>query len=304
MYRMLLKAALAGAVLTAAPAAAQTPDSDIWVASLERTGGVLRLGEPTNITDRAGYDNQPHFADDHRAIYYTRIDDAGQADIWRYDGAGGHRNITRTAPESEYSATPLPSGDGFSVIRVERDSTQRLWRFGHDGSNARVVFNDIAPVGYHAWADGNRVAMFILGQPSTLHLGDVRTGDARVVESAIGRSIQKVPGRVAISFLHTPSPAGAMLRILDVESGVITDIAAPPQFTVQGRSGPESRPAEYHAWLPDGTLITPAGSVLYTWDREAREWRQLADLSSAGLTLSRIAVSRDGTRIAIVGERR
>lgn len=293
---------LAGA-LTAAPAAAQSPDTDIYVAALIRDGGGLRLGEPINITARIGYDNQPHFIGGTHDIWYTRIDDSGQADIWRFSD-GAHRNVTATAPESEYSATPLPDGSGLSVIRVERDSTQRLWRFDADGGNARVMFEDVAPVGYHAWADTERVAMFILGQPATLQLGDVRTGAVRVIASSIGRSIQKVPGRVAISFLHTPPDGDAMLRMLDVDSGTITDIAAPPRFAAPGATLRASRPAEYHAWLPDGTLITAAGTVLYAWSAAAGEWRIIADLESAGIVMSRLAVSADGGRVAFVGERR
>lgn len=294
---------LAAAAAVPAAAAAQTPDTDVYMATLSRAADGLRLGEPVNVTVRAGYDNQPHFIGGTHAIWYTRIDETGQADIWRFSD-GEHHNVTATAPESEYSATPLPDGSGLSVIRVERDSTQRLWRFDPDGGNARVVFEDVAPVGYHAWADANRVAMFILGQPATLQLGDTRTGAARVVASNIGRAIQKVPGRVAISFLHTPPAGDAMLRMFDVESGEITDIAAPPPFTVPGANGSVARPAEYHAWLPDGTLITAAGSVLYAWSGDVGAWNIISDLEGAGIVVSRLAVSADGRRIAFVGERR
>lgn len=294
---------LAVAAATAVPAAAQSPDTDIYMADLLRTDGGLRLGEPINITGRAGYDNQPHFVYDTHTIWYTRIDDSGQADIWRFRD-GTHTNVTATAPESEYSATPLPDGSGMSVIRVERDSTQRLWRFDADGGSARVVFEAVAPVGYHAWADADRVAMFVLGQPATLQLGDVRTGAARMIASSIGRSIQKVPDRVAISFMHTPPNADAMLRMLDIDSGTITDIAAPPRFAAPGATLRDSRPAEYHAWLPDGTLISAAGSALYAWSAPRGEWRVIANLEAAGIVVSRLAVSADGARIAFVGERR
>jgi hypothetical protein len=283
--------------------------SDIYVAGLVRSDGGLVLGPYENVTRRAGYDNQPHFTLDGGAILYTRIDETGQADIWRYDlGARTSRALTRTAVESEYSATPLAEG-GFTVVRVERDSVQRLWRFDDDGSNPSVVFEHVKPVGYHAWGDATRAAMFVLGQPATLQLGDTRTGSARVIVSSIGRAIQKVPGRAAISFLHMltppagePGAAGWLLKVLDVETGALTDLAAPPYYVETVGSREVVRAAEYHAWLPDGTLITAAGSRLYAWDAGSGGWTVIADVAGDDLHISRLSVSPDGTRLAFVGQ--
>src|SRR5204863_1020224 len=71
--------------------------------------------------------------------------------------------------------------------------TQRLWQFTADGANPRVVLENVKPVGYHAWADNQALALFVLGQPATLQLADTRTGIATVLASDIGRSIQRIP---------------------------------------------------------------------------------------------------------------
>jgi hypothetical protein len=96
------------------------------------------IGEVTRAVARPGYDNQPFSRPDGRGFWYTAIDDLGQAGIYCYDLALCDTSpLTTTASESEYSATPLGSGEGSSAIRVEADSSQRLWRFDVDGSNAR-----------------------------------------------------------------------------------------------------------------------------------------------------------------------
>src|SRR6267378_1894361 len=95
----------------------------------------------------------------------------------------------------EYSPTPLPDGKGFSVIRVEADSTQRLWAFDRDGSRPRLVLDSIKPVGYHAWADAHALVLFVLGSPPTLQIADAGSPGARgeVLAHDIGRSLQRIP---------------------------------------------------------------------------------------------------------------
>ena len=59
------------------------------------------------------------------------------------------------------------------MIRVEADSTQRLWRMPLDSTAPSVLFPDIKPVGYFAQVDDSTWAMFVLGAPATLHVGTV-----------------------------------------------------------------------------------------------------------------------------------
>ncbi|HXI35270.1 MAG TPA: hypothetical protein VNH63_14395, partial [Gemmatimonadales bacterium] len=86
---LLLLAALA------APAAAQVPATDIFVATLKG----WQVGTPVNVTHRAGYDNQPGFLPGGRAFLYTVIGDDAQADIYRYDLAAGKSTRLTTTTE-------------------------------------------------------------------------------------------------------------------------------------------------------------------------------------------------------------
>ncbi|MCY7378713.1 MAG: hypothetical protein LH467_05150, partial [Gemmatimonadaceae bacterium] len=149
---------------------AQTPNPDVFLAPLTRRGDSLIVGPAENVTRRAGYDNQPSFTPDARAVLYTAVGADGQSDIWRYDIRTRRAVRVTATPESEYSATVMPGGKRFSVIRVERDSTQRLWSFALDGSDPRLVLTALQPVGYHVWLRADRLAAYVLGTPSTLHV--------------------------------------------------------------------------------------------------------------------------------------
>lgn len=276
-----------------APVVAQVP-TDIHLLELTASSGSLvAVGAPRAVTDRDGYDNQPAFTADGSALLYTSIRE-GQADSYRYDLASGRTvRITRTA-ESEYSPTPMPGSPRFSVVRVEADSAQRLWSFAPDGVDARLVLEGVAPVGYHAWLpDGRRVALFVLGDPPTLRLADVATGEAEVVASDIGRSLQPVPGRAAVSFTHRID-GGWWIRELDVGSSAIRTVAPLPAEDA------------YHAWTPEGGLLTAHGTRILRRSEEAGgTWVPVADVAEWGLgPVTRLATSPDGRHLAFVADRR
>src|SRR6266540_2471943 len=150
------------------------PATDIYLAGLRVARGRVTVDAPVNVTARPGYDNQPFFLPDGRAFLYTSIREDSQADTYRYDLERGRSVRLTTTRESEYSPTPLPDGNGFSVVRVEADSTQRLWAFDGDGTRPRPVLDSINPVGYFAWGDAHTLALFVLGTPPTLQIADTR----------------------------------------------------------------------------------------------------------------------------------
>jgi hypothetical protein len=173
----------------AASAAAQAPPTtDIYLARLTIQNGRVSVGAPTNFTNRPGYDNQPRSRQTVARCCTRRREKDAQSDIYRYDVTTKTISRVTATPESEYSATVMPGGRRFSVIRVEADSAQRLWSFALDGSDPRLVVESLKPVGYHVWIDANTLAMFVLGSPNALVFGDLRTKKMDTLARGIGRS--------------------------------------------------------------------------------------------------------------------
>jgi WD40 repeat protein len=275
-------------VVGAMPALAQAPDTEIFLIPITSSDSGPALGLPRNITNRPGYDNQPAFTPDGQSILYTSAGEDGQADIFRYELASGIvTRLTSTAPESEYSATMIPGQRAISVVRVERDSTQRLWRFPLRGGAPSVILPDVQPVGYYAWADSTTLFLFVLGDPPTLQRANVREASVYTVDDSIGRSIQAMPdGGVSIVLKRSPDE----WWIARVDPA--TDSIAP---LVRTRPGQED-----YAWMPDGSLLQADGATVYRWD--GGEWTPIATFSEPGLArLTRLAVSPDGRWLAAVG---
>lgn len=272
-------------------AAVDPTATDIWIAELARDDEGIVVGAPVNLTDRDGYDNQPHFLPDGDAFLYTSISDDGQADIRRYSLASGRTTRVTRTPESEYSPIPLADG-GFAVVRVEEGGRQRLWSFDADGTPRAPIFASIEPVGYHAWLGGSRVALFVLGEPPTLVIADVTDATVTEVLVSIGRSLQSVPGRGSVSVVHKVAENEWNLVEVDPGGVDLTTIAS------------ALAPSEDHAWTPSGELLMARGSLLYQWHPDAGAWREIVDLSESGIgAITRLAVAPDGERILMVGQR-
>jgi dipeptidyl aminopeptidase/acylaminoacyl peptidase len=283
------------------------PATEVYLAARVATAPAAGagIGAWTNISNNAGYDNQPSFLPDGSAVLFSSSRDGKQTDIYRYDlGSRQVSQVTRT-PESEYSPAVTPDGRTFSAVRVEADGTQRLWRFDLDGSNPRVVLEHVKPVGYHAWIDGTRLALFVLGAnnaPATLQLADTTTGAASIAVTGIGRSLLVRPKTGTVSYLAT-GETPRMLKEIDPRTGAIAPIVAPPQGSQDA------------AWAPDGLLLMAAGTTIYAWRPGAAGWSEYATLDDAAGrgaapappavgSITRLAVSPDGRWLSFVAEPR
>jgi len=298
MRRCVILPLLVGAGAVELPAQAQAPPTtDIYLTQLVRTQGRLTISAVRNVTRRTGYDNQPAFSLDNRTLYYTSNRGDGQSDIWSIDlPTNRHSQVTRT-PESEYSAAVTPDRRSLSVVRVERDSTQRLWRFPLGGGRPCLVIDRAKPVGYYAWVNDSIVVMFILGRPATLQVGNVDAQRVDTVASVIGRSIHRIPATSRISFVDKTDSTQWWIRSLD------------PATRQHTRLAPLPPGVEDYAWTPRGELLTSDGKgSIMAWQPNAAQpnyaiWRSIGTLDStvAG-KITRLAVSPNGKWLAIVAE--
>jgi hypothetical protein len=281
-------------LLVGSSQAQDVPSTDVYLVDIEGSGDEKpELGETANLTDRSGYDNQPAFLPDGSGLLYTSIRD-GQADIYRFDFASKTSiAVTRTL-ESEYSATPIEGGAAMTVVRVDAEGRQLLWRFplsSGDDDKARLLDVGVEPVGYHVWGDHDAVLLFVLGEPHTLQWRD-REGTLRTVASNIGRSLHRIPGSDRFSFVQKRDD-GWSVDSFDVGSGEVKTLIG---------TRPER---EDLAWDPEGRLWMADGSRLYRYCPACGGgWRLMVDLGRDGVgEVSRLAFSPDGRRLAFVATR-
>jgi dipeptidyl aminopeptidase/acylaminoacyl peptidase len=275
----------------------QAPPTEVYLTDLNVDARPLSASVPLNISNNPGYDNQPSFTPDSKGVLFSSNRDGKQMDIFRYDiDSKTLTQLTHTA-ESEFSPLVTPDGQTFSVVRVEADGTQRLWRFDLDGSNPRLILENVKPVGYHVWIDATHLGLFVLGaagQPNTLQVADTLTGKADVLASTIGRCLQLRPSRKTLTFVSkTATPW--MIKEFNPATRAITDLTQ----TVEG-----SEDFTWNNQSGDERLFMARGPKLFAGLLPAVEWREMADFSSAGIrTINRLAVRPQGQpALAFVAE--
>ena len=264
--------------------------SEILLFDLSIKKDKLVLSNPKNITNHVGYDNQPSFHADQPLIFYSSFNPDGRSDIKSYDYKRDEtRSVTQTT-EREYSPTLTPDKQFVSCIIQRDDGAQNLGKYPVGGGQPTVLIDNLI-VGYHAWIDQDRLLLFVLGEPQTLHLYNVKTKEDKVIAEKIGRSLHKIPNQNAMSFVHKISDSEWIIKRWDAATSEITTIAK----TLPGR--------EDLCWTPQGRIIMSDGTRIYSIDPlNEKEWSEVS-IKFGGEQLkgvTRLSLNSKGNRLAVV----
>jgi predicted nucleic acid-binding protein len=277
------------ALLFVSLTASAQPATEIYLFDLVIKKKSVSATKPVNITNHKGYDNQPFFHPEYAQVYYSSFNDDGRSDIRMYDySTNTSKSITQTQ-EREYSPTITPDRDHLSCI-IQRDSgAQDLGKYPIEGGVASVIIDNLI-VGYHVWADNSHLALFVLGTPNTLHYVRLPTKKDTILAENIGRSLHRVPGESAISFVHKVSEQEWIIKKLDTHSMQITAVAT----TLPGRDD--------LSWLPDGRILMSDGTALfYLKPGPQATWTKVEVVDGSMLKgVTRLAVSSNGKKLAVV----
>lgn len=283
-YLMMIAALFMATVLLA-----QT-GSEILLFDLKLSKNKITISNPKNITNHKGYDNQPSFHTDQPLLYYSTFNDEGRADINSYHyKTGKTTSITQTS-EREYSPTLTPDKNSLSCIIQRDNGAQDLGKYPVDGGDPSVIINNMT-VGYHAWADNSHVALFILGEPHTLHYLRLPTKEDTILAQNIGRSLHKIPGERSISFIQKTAGNNWEIKKLDSESMKISTLAT----TLPGR--------EDIAWTADKKIVSSDGTKIYFLDpAKGEKWMEVTIQSGSELLkgVTRLAINAKGDKLAVV----
>ncbi|KGJ87472.1 TolB family protein [Thalassotalea sp. ND16A] len=268
-------------------------EDEIFIAELKQD----KVISVKNISNRAGYDNQPHFTPDSSQLFYTAMygeDEDAQTDSISYDiKTGSSTNLTNSSA-SEYSPTVMPDNQSFSVVYVGEDGRQRLSKYPLTGGPASSLvaqlnknFNDI---GYQVWLNKDELLLFVLAQPMQLQRVNLLTGNAHILDTDIGRTLRKLPSSNLFSYTKAKADKW-QLHVYDPQAGSIAEKNTLPVDNM------------YYAWHRNGHLLSADKAVVMKtdiWQAKAT-WQPWIDFSNyCSGSITRMDMASSGTMLAFV----
>lgn len=284
----LLSLALAAMTL---PVVAALPQYNLYLTDLSKD---LSVSNTIKINKTATYINQPTFSADGESLFFTLeqgLDTAVQTDIGRYRIADKKQDVLTKTALSEYSPTLLPDGSGISVVVVEADQTQRLWKVDWQG-NTSLLNAEPKGVGYHAWGRDQDLLLFILGDKEDNHTVRYLDKDGKLTTLAtgVGRALSWQPGTQK-GYYTEAKDKQLYLSFYDVKTktATATELALPEQ-------------GQDLVWWSADTLLVSAGRKIYQWHASGKQgWTLWLDLSKACSTeVSRFALNKERNQLAFV----
>ncbi|WP_371372788.1 TolB family protein [Thalassotalea aquiviva] len=258
----------------------------------------------SNISQRLGYDNQPHFSPDSKSLLFTSMfteqsvdgKQTSQTDSMRLDLATGSLVNLSQSTASEYSPTVTPDKNHFSVIRVGDDGRQLLWQYPLEQVSAAKALNrkvsllpEVYDVGYHVWLNQAELLLFILGQPMTLERVDIKDGTRQIVDTNIGRTLRKLPNQPLFSYTKAIG-----------ENWQVNIYHPENQESISSVTLPNNN--MYYAWHNDGDVLSAKqAKIMKAEPKSTANWTLWHDFSAHCLgDITRLVMSNNSQYLAFV----
>ena len=274
-------------ILSTTNAIGQLPKTDVYVATIKNLGSKPMMTSLSYISsfNIDGYNNQAKLFDYDKIYLSCAIDTHKITDIYKIDlDTKEVIQVTATEQISEFSPTPSPIKNHFSVVRIEADGTsQTLWLYPEDQSNKGYrILKKLSNVGYHCWINEDKVALFLVGKPHTLELAQLSTGKIEVIAEDVGRCI-KYDSENYIYFVQKVRADFWLLKSYHLADKAISTICQMPQNR------------EDFEILPNGSFLVGDGSSIKTFNPEKDStWNIAFDLAEQNImNINRVNVLRD-----------
>jgi hypothetical protein len=266
------------------------PNSDVFLFDLNTKDGVFELSNMKNISNNDGYDNQPSFLDNNTILYAGSRN--GQTDIVKYNINYDSKIFINHTEGGEYSPLKIPNQNAVSAIRLDPDGKQFLYKYNLKNGEYETLVDDVI-IGYHVWYNNSIIVSSVLEDGGlSLYINDIKSKKSYFQQKNIGRSLHKIPDSNLVSYISKEDNNVWQIKSLNPNSRTTNTIIA------------SIDKAEDMCWLPNGTIVMGKDKVIYTYTPNKSEtWREVASLENFNIkNITRLAVSPDGKKIAIVAE--
>lgn len=263
-------------------------NTEVFLFDLSKDG---KLTNQKNISKNPGYDSQPSFYTKDQLLFAATRN--GQTDILLYDINSNKKIdfLSNTPKGGEYSPQRIPGSKNVSAVRLDNNGLQRFYSYNFTTKESKEVIAELK-VAYPMWYDKNTViSSVIVGNNLDLIISDIKSKKNHTVQKKVGRSFHHIPNSNLVSYISKENDQWEV-RSLNVKTKKTQKIVN------------TSGNYEDICWLPDGTILQAKGNQILKFNPKTdSDWSVFHSFKNTGIhKISRIMVSEDGSKIAIVAE--
>ncbi|MBT8263587.1 MAG: hypothetical protein KJO05_12240 [Bacteroidia bacterium] len=267
------------------------PYTEVYIADISITEELIEVGNVVNISNDEGYDNQPSFQSDNLVLFAGN--NKGQTDIAQYNIRFNMKFwYHKGSASSQYSPQRIPNSQHVLSVHLDTNGRQRLFHHHLTSLEYKEAHPDVR-VAYFAMYNENILLGSVLGEENLdLVVANIETKQVDTLAYNSARSFHKIPESKSMSYTFVNEEGNHDVYQLDMDS-------FESFFVTQLPIGVQD-----HVWLNGTTLLIGSGSRLYKFDLFGDgTWTEVADLSEYKMdNITRLAISPDGTKLAIVAE--
>jgi len=264
-------------------------NTEIYVFDIAPSYAGFELLNARNISNNAGYDNQPSFISDDTVIFAGNND--GQTDISEYDLNSDLQKWVNSKTEGgEYSPQKFPSNNDVAAVRLDKDGLQRLYSYNVKTGNSTEIIEDLQVAYFAFYNDKKMLASVLNNDKLDLVMIDLTSKIADTMFYNAGRSLQKVPKSNSMSYSLVNGEGNLDLYLLDMNSYESFFVCELP-IGIQD-----------YVWINDTQILVGSGNRLYMYDTlGGSDWNRVASLEEYGIkNITRMAISPNGKKLAMV----
>jgi hypothetical protein len=251
----------------------QLPVTEVFAATIKDDGVGLSIESLSLLSgfNPGGYNNQARFFSDDQVYLSVQRPGEKTTDIVKLQLKSNELSwVTQTKEISEFSPMLCPDGKHFTTVRIEKDGKdQSLWQYPSDRSGTgKRLFPKLNNIGYYVWINKDIVALFLVGEPHRLILGNVSNEKITDITINPGRCL-RFHENGNLYFVKKLENGKKWLHSYQIQDQAITSIVQMPGDN------------EDFEITNDGLIIITDGPFIKTTKLSGKdEWKKVADLTS------------------------